>query len=293
MTGICGLIGRELDDLESKAKNILSLMRNRGTKSRTLSESVADGKKIVIGICDPTGAQSFIHQAVPLALDGFLFGDDARPNKAGPAGPSRLIQTPGAFSFLTSIQNQLIAGRDIIGQKPLYFGRTRDGALAFASLRSPLVSIGIREPEPVPAGKVIRATARGYETLSDYSLKQPPEESIVEPDATRSLDKLFTEAVGRIVPSGSGIAFSGGLDSALVAYVAKRSGLEPELISVGLKGQQELGHAEKTAKSFGLHVDIKELSSSDILNSLPDVVQIIETTDPVIVGISVPIYFRS
>ena len=291
MTGICGLIGRELDDLESKAKNILSLMRNRGTKSRTLSESVADGKKIVIGICDPTGAQSFIHQAVPLALDGFLFGDDARPNKAGPAGPSRLIQTPGAFSFLTSIQNQLIAGRDIIGQKPLYFGRTRDGALAFASLRSPLVSIGIPEPEPVPAGKVIGATARGYETLSDYSLKQPPEESIVEPDATRSLDKLFTEAVGRVVPRGSGIAFSGGLDSALVAYVAKRSGLEPELISVGLNGQQELGHAERTAKTFGLHVNISELSSSEILNSLPDVVQIIETTDPVIVGISVPIYF--
>ena len=291
MTGICGLIGQELDDLESKAKNILSLMRNRGTKSRTLSESVADGKKIVIGICDPTGAQSFTHQAVPLALDGFLFGDDARPNKAGIAGPSRLIQTPGAFSFLTSLQNQLIAGRDIIGQKPLYFGQTQEGAVAFASLRFPLVSMGIRAPEPVPPGKVIRATARGYEALNDYSLKQPEDQSIDESDATRTLDELFTEAVGKVVPRSSGIAFSGGLDSALVAHVAKRSGLEPELISVGLKGQQELGHAEKTAKSFGLHVDISELSSSDILDSLPDVVQIIETTDPVIVGISVPIHF--
>ncbi len=291
MTGICGLIGQELDDLESKAKSILSLMRNRGTKSRTLSESVADGKKIVIGVCDPTGAQSFTHQAVPLALDGVLFGDDTRPNKAGPAGPSRLIRTPGAFSFLTSLQNQLIAGRDIIGQKPLYFGQTQEGAVAFASLRFPLVSMGIREPEPVPPGKVIRATARGYEVLNDYSLKQPEDQSIDESDATRTLDELFTEAVGRVVPRGSGIAFSGGLDSALVAHVAKRSGLEPELISVGLKGQQELGHAERTAKSFGLHVDISELSSSDILDSLPDVVQIIETTDPVIVGISVPIYF--
>src|SRR5207302_11190428 len=140
MTGICGLIGRELDDLESKAKNILSLMRNRGTKSRRLSESVADGKKIVIGICDPTGAQSFIHQAVPLALDGVLFGDDARTNKSGPAGPSRLIQTPGDFSFLTSLQNQLIAGRDIIEQKQLNFGRTRDGSIRFDSVRASLLS---------------------------------------------------------------------------------------------------------------------------------------------------------
>lgn len=127
--------------------------------------------------------------------------------------------------------------------------------------------------------------------MSDCSLKQPKEEPISESDATQTLDELFTEAVRRVVPRGSGIAFSGGLDSALVAHVSKSAGLEPELISVGLKGQQELEHAERTAKGFGLRVDIREISSSEILSSLPDVVEIIETTDPVIVGISVPIYF--
>ncbi len=291
MTGICGLIGREADDLEPKGKTILSLMRNRGSESRTFSQTVPGGEKIIIGVCDLTGGQSFAHQAVPLALDGVFFGDDARPDKPGPAGPSRLIQTPGAFAFLTLLQDQLFAGRDIIGQKPLYFGQVRDGAVAFASLRSPLATIGIREPKPVPPGKVIRASAQRYEMVSDYSLKQPKEEPTSQSDATRTLDKLFNEAVGRIVPRGSGIAFSGGLDSALVAHVAKSAGLEPELISVGLKGQQELDHAERTAKSFGLRVEIRELSSSEILNSLPDVIEIIETTDPVIVGISVPIYF--
>jgi asparagine synthase (glutamine-hydrolysing) len=291
MTGICGLIGREADDLESKARTILSLMRNRGSESRTFSPTVPSGEKIIIGVCDPTGVESFARQAVPLALDGVFFGDDARSNNPGPAGPSRLIQTPGAFAFVTSLKDHLIVGRDIIGQKPLYFGQARDGAVAFASLRHPLIAIGIREPKPVPPGKVIRATARGYEMMSDYSLKQPKEESTGESDATRTLDKLFTEAVGRVVPRGSGIAFSGGLDSALVAHVAKSAGLEPELISVGLKGQQELDHAERTAKSFGLRVEIRELSSSEILNSLPDVIEIIETTDPVIVGISVPICF--
>jgi asparagine synthase (glutamine-hydrolysing) len=60
---------------------------------------------------------------------------------------------------------------------------------------------------------------------------------------------------------------------------------------VGLKGQQELEHADKTARTFGLNLNIRELSNSDILNSLRDVVGITETSDPVIVGISVPIYF--
>ena len=291
MTGICGLRGWEVEDLESKAKTILSLMRNRGPESRMTSQNVPGGEKIVIGVCDSTGSQSFPRRAVPLALDGVFFRDDPRPDKAGPAGPARLIQTPGAFAFLTSLQDQLIAGRDIVGQKPLYFGQTREGTVAFGSLKSPLISIGVREPVPVPPGRVIRASAGGYETMSDYSLKPPKEEQMSESDATRTLDGLFSEAVGRTVPRGSGIAFSGGLDSALVAHAAKSGGLDPELISVGLKGQQELGHAERTAKSFGLRVNIRELSSSEILNSIADVVEIIETADPVIVGISIPIYF--
>jgi len=291
MTGICGLVGPETDDLESKAETILSLMQIRGPKSQTSSQNGPSGEKIVIGICDSIGTHSSSRSAVPLALDGVFFRDDEGPHNTEPAGPSRLIRTPGAFAFLTSIQNHLIAGRDIVGQKPLYSGQIGTHAVAFASLRSPLISIGIPEPKPVPPGRVIRASAQGFETMSDYSLKQPKEEPTSEMAATQTLNELFTEAVERIVPRGSGIAFSGGLDSAIVARVAKNNGLEPELVSVGLKGQQELEHAEKTAKSFGLSITIRELTSSEILNSLPMVVEMIETSDPVIVGISVPIYF--
>ena len=291
MTGICGLVGREADDLESKAETILSLMEDRGLKSRTFVQSLPDREKIAIGICDSSDAQSFSNSAIPLALDGVFFGDDQGHGNPAPAGPSRLIQTAGAFAFLTSLQDHLIAGRDIVGQKPLYYGKAEDGIVAFASLKSPLISICIHEPSPVSPGKVIRASARGYETVNDYSLRQPKEEPIGELDAIHALDELFREAVRRIVPRRSGIAFSGGLDSALVAKVARSEGLEPELISVGLKGQPELEHAEKTAKSFGIQANVRELSSAEILDSLPDVVGTIETTDPVIVGISVPIYF--
>ncbi len=291
MTGICGLVGREADDLESKAKNILSIMEDRGLKSRTFVQSLPDREKIAIGICDSSGGQSFGNSAIPLALDGVFFGDDQGHGNSAPAGPSRLIQTAGAFAFLASLQDHLIAGRDIVGQKPLYYGQTEDGIVSFASLRTPLVSIGIRDPLPVPPGKVIGASVRGYETVNDYSLKPPKEEPIGELDATHALDDLFREAVRRAVPRHSGIAFSGGLDSTLVAEVARSEDLEPELISVGLKGQPELEHAEKTAKSFGIHANVRELSSSEILDSLHDLVRTIETADPVIVGISVPIYF--
>src|SRR5881296_2498086 len=232
MTGICGLVGREADDLESKAKTMLSLMEDRVLKSRTLVQSLPDREKTAIGICDSSDAQSLGNSAIPLALDGVFFGDDQRHGNPAPAGPSRLIQT----------------------------------AVAFASLKSPLKAIGIHEPWPVSPGKIIRASVRGYETVNNYSLKQRKEEPISELDATYALDELFREAVRRIVPRRSGIAFSGGLDSALVAKVARSEGLAPELISVGLRGQPELEHAEKTAKSFGIQANVRELSSSEILD---------------------------
>ena len=119
MTCICGLVGREADDLESKAKTMLSLMEDRGLKSRTLVQSLPDREKTAIGICDSSDAQSLGNSAIPLALDGVFFGDDQRHGNPAPAGPSRLIQTAGAFAFLTSLQDHLIAGRDIVGQKPL------------------------------------------------------------------------------------------------------------------------------------------------------------------------------
>jgi asparagine synthase (glutamine-hydrolysing) len=291
MTGICALVGREAEDLESKANTILSQMQNRGPNCHTFSQGVLNGEKIAIGICDSYHTPWSSSSATPLALDGVFFGNNQGSSNSAPAGPGRLIQTPGAFAFLTSFAEHLIAGRDIVGQKPLYYGQTENGIVAFASLKSPLTSIGVHEPWPVPPGKVIRASVRGYETVNDYSLKQPKEEPIDELEATHALDELFREAVRRIIPRRSGIAFSGGLDSTLVAKVAKIENLEPELISVGLKGQPELEHAEKTAKSFGIHANVRELSSSEILDSLHDVVRTIETSDPVIVGISVPIYF--
>src|SRR2546428_11802164 len=117
MAGICGLRGREADDLESKAKNILSLMRKRGSESQTFSQSIASDEKIVIGVCDSTGLQSFAQQAISLALYGVFFGDDTGHDKTGPAGLGRLIQTLGSLALLHLIREQLIAGRDIGGLK--------------------------------------------------------------------------------------------------------------------------------------------------------------------------------
>src|SRR5437660_11087444 len=141
MTGICALVGREAEDLESKANTILSQMQNRGPNCHTFSQGVLNGEKIAIGVCDSYHTPSSSHSATALALDGVFFGNDQGSSNSAPAVPGRLIQTPGAFAFLTSFADHLIPGRDIVGQMPLYYGQTENGIIAFASLKSPLTSI--------------------------------------------------------------------------------------------------------------------------------------------------------
>ncbi|HKI76510.1 MAG TPA: asparagine synthase-related protein, partial [Candidatus Bathyarchaeia archaeon] len=86
-------------------------------------------------------------------------------------------------------------------------------------------------------------------------------------------------------------AFSGGLDSTLVAYAARENELGPELITVGLKGQAELEHARRVAKELGLEITVRELSQSEIMDRLGEVVETVESTDSTLVGHSVPLFF--
>ena len=290
MTGICGLIGSS-NDLQQKADGILSQMQRRGSEVRTFSDDLADGGRVVIGVRSSGPFPSFDKASTPMVFDGVFFENENKPGEKITSGPERLIQTPGAFSFLIPLRDRLVAGRDIVGQKPLYFGMTKEGTVAFCSLRSPLTSVGIEEPRAVPPGQLIRVSKEGKSETEDFSLQQPKVISTGEHEATAKLDELFSDAVRKTVPRHSGIAFSGGLDSGLVAKTASDEGLDPQLISVGLKGQPELEHAARIAVGLKLSIDTWNLSEYEVLGALPDVVDIVETYDPTIVGISVPIYF--
>ncbi|MEM2976797.1 MAG: asparagine synthase-related protein [Thermoplasmata archaeon] len=69
---------------------------------------------------------------------------------------------------------------------------------------------------------------------------------------------MLAEALSRAVErgqagvSGGVLAFSGGLDSSLLALLMARQGRAPELCTVGLKGARDLAAAERAASLLGL-----------------------------------------
>ena len=295
LTGIAGIIGPDAGKEASKLDSVLKAMKSRGSLTQSMA-IYGEHESIALGSCSHQLVQSSkvdiertsftVDGAIPATLELEEIGGEA-----GQEAFSEAIREHGGFSMLAISGGKLLAGRDILGLKPLYYGRDWSGAVAFASLKAGLSRIGIRDPRAVPPGHLVAVSNKQTTVLVKESLSSSKELEVSEDEATARVGHLLLESLAEDVPEGYVTAFSGGLDSALVAYAAKENELRPELITVGLKGQAELEHARQVAKELGLEITVRELSQSEIMDRLGEVVETVESTDSTLVGHSVPLFF--
>jgi len=120
---------------------------------------------------------------------------------------------------------------------------------------------------------------------------------IDEAEAIRELTACIKDAVqscmaerGRI-----GVAFSGGIDSSLIAAIAASIDPDIELYAVGMHGSHDINHAEKAASLLGMEdrLRICECTEADIESAIPQVLHAIKTTSPVASGIGICMYLVS
>jgi asparagine synthase (glutamine-hydrolysing) len=279
----------------SKLDSVLKAMKSRGSLTQSMA-IYGEHESIALGSCSHHLEQSskVNVQRTSFAVDGAIPATLELEEIGGEAGQeafSEAIREHGGFSMLAISGGRLVAGRDILGLKPLYYGRDWSGAVAFASLKAGLSRIGIRDPRAVPPGHLVAVSNKQMTVLVKESLSSSKELEVSEDEATARVGHLLLESLAEDVAEGYVTAFSGGLDSTLVAYAAKENELGPELITVGLKGQAELEHARRVAKELGLDITVRELSQSEIMDRLGEVVETVESTDPTVIGHSVPLFF--
>jgi len=274
---------------------MLRALQMRGT-DRAKRVYEAGDRSFAIGFCNEQNSLSGGFQETNTsiqAIDGTLFPDmlDQRETHSVLSDPNLLFSSPGGFAFLGTTEGHLLAARDQLGQKPLYWGTDEGGNHAFASLIAPLKNVGIVEPTPVPPGRVIELSESGPRTSGDHALAKPKHIDIPEEDAVEKVASLLSKAVSLMVPDSSALAFSGGVDSALIATACKKVGLNPELITVAMKGQEELEHARRAADDIGLPITTKPLTENEVLEAATKVAHMVETKSPVTLGISLPFHF--
>lgn len=112
-----------------------------------------------------------------------------------------------------------------------------------------------------------------------------------EQEITTELNKLIVRSIEKNLPEEKfGILFSGGIDSTLIAFVAKKLGKKftcytTALEEPGLKKAEDLESAEKVAKDLGFELKIIKLNLKEVEEYIKKTIKITGKTDVVTIGV--------
>jgi len=203
-------------------------------------------------------------------------------------------EVEGDFSFIIAEPERIIAGRDPIGVQPLYYGENRSVA-ALAANRKALWKLGIEKPQSFPHGHLAFVTSEGFKFKPVKTLVYSKPQPITIQEAAETLQKLLENSVRKRVwgLKEIAVAFSGGLDSSVIAFLAKKCRVNVHLIHVSLKNQHETEEAKKAADELKLPIQVYLFEEEDVEKVVPKVVELIEEPDPVKTSIGVPFYWTA
>ena len=200
-------------------------------------------------------------------------------------------KSEGFFAFAVAEPKRLIAGRDAMGICPFYYGENMD-FVALASERKALWRIGIKTVNSFPPGNMAFVDRNGFKFKPVKTLSYPKAKQTTMQVAAKKLQKLLQHSVKERVSGLKevAVAFSGGLDSSIIAFLAKNSDVNVHLIHVSLENQPETEQAKKAAEKLELPIHVCLYDREDVGKVLPKVLWLIEEPDPIKASIGIPFY---
>ncbi len=203
-----------------------------------------------------------------------------------------LQKTDGDYSFLMVKNGWMAAGRDSVGVQPLYYGENQTLA-AFATNKKALWNLGIEKPVSFPPGNMAFVNRAGVQFKPIKTLTYAEPASITLDEAAKRLQVLLEESIKKRTFNVKEVvvAFSGGLDSSLVAYLANKIGVKVNLLHVSMENQPETEEAIAASDQLNLPLEVDLFKDSDVEVTLPQVVSLIEEADPIKASVGLPFYW--
>ena len=202
----------------------------------------------------------------------------------------RALDAEFALILYDSRRGSLVAARDPIGIRPLYYGVLADGGMAFAS--EPKNLMGLCETIlPFPPGC--------YWADGEFVRYADPAHVdrfvMADEDAVCArLHDLLTEGVRKRLDADAPLGFllSGGLDSSLVCAIAQRELKKPiRTFAVGMdKDAIDLKYARQAADYIGSDHTEVIITREQVLQALPAVVELLGTYDITTIRASMGMY---
>jgi asparagine synthase (glutamine-hydrolysing) len=224
-----------------------------------------------------------------------------RPRDGIRGAPAAVVRTavadehplPGTGGFAGALDTQaavehgrLVGGRggrvvrDVLGREPVFVEAQRDadraaGRWSFDPRR-------LVDPRLVDAGRVVDLDA-DTETRT-WTLPDPAP----EPDHHAAVERVRDAVLDRVravSADGLAVAFSGGIDSALVA-----SGVDAPCYVAGFPDSHDVAAAREAAAEMDRDLRVVDLTHDDLVRAVPDVVRATGRTNPMDVGIALPLF---
>lgn len=109
---------------------------------------------------------------------------------------------------------------------------------------------------------------------------------------TASLLSLLDDAVRcSVLDKDVAIAFSGGIDSGMIAAMARPYASSITLYTVGIEDSHDLVAAEEVGRELGFKQTNIIIKEEDVISALGDMIKITGTTDPVTLSFEMPLFF--
>jgi asparagine synthase (glutamine-hydrolysing) len=196
----------------------------------------------------------------------------------------------GEFALAIVEGERFLLARDRVGIKPLYYGFT-DGMMCFASEIKALVGV-VDQVYEFPPGNFLMSNQGMY----DYQPYFPePIQLDGADESAKILARQLRHAVERAIQEFSevGVWLSGGVDSSVIAALARPYVDRLCTFSAGIEGAPDLEYARQVAEYIGADHYERIYEVDDMQNILEQVIYHLESFDAPLVHSSVSNYLVS
>jgi len=292
MASIAGIIsqyGKINSDSTEHLRKMLQLMRHRGPDNsivRTLFDDRGAVGANELNVVPKRTYCTALEENPYVLFDGELFNE--RPEGVNDVDLFRQFyekyekdcfsQLDGSFSCaVVEKDNEVILARDHVGARPLFFG-SDDSVFYFSTEMKGLVDHVKFNIQELPPGHLY-STKKGLQPFDAFAHDLPEPQDLQ--DAARILRDLLIEAVEKRMDGVGGVSLSGGLDSSIIAAIAKE--FNPDLHTftgtLDRTPGPDLENAILMAKYLGVEHHIYRITDADIAAFISEAVWYLESFD--------------
>ena len=182
--------------------------------------------------------------------------------------------------------NSVTLKRDRLGVIPIYYGWTKDGMLCFSSEVKGLLVVS-QDVHELPPGH----TFDGQQLKKYYQLRKLPELNNPPSRIAKELRRILESSIKKVANDRViGAWLSGGLDSSVMASLARPYSQTFHTFAAGMPGSPDIKYARIVANFIQSEHHEVIVKIADILTILPEVIYHLESFDAWLVRSSIMNY---